>query len=58
MIHRSSHDEQQVREPIQVDDQNGIDSSAAKGHDAALGSAADGSRQMQQRTRAGIRREE
>jgi len=51
MIHNPSHHEQQVRESVHVNEEDWIDGSAPETDDTTFGAAADGSREVQRRTR-------
>ena len=53
MIDRPGHHEQQVRQTIQVDDEERLDRSATERDHAPLGAAAHRARQVQQRA-AGV----
>ena len=52
MIHNACQHEQQIREPIDVPHKMKIDMLETQRDDGALGTTADGTRKMQQRTRA------
>ena len=58
MVDGAGHDEQQVGQPVQVDDQNWLDCVRTECDDAAFGPPAYGARLMQQCARTARRRAE
>ena len=51
MIHNPSHHEQQVREAVHVNEKDRIDGAAPQTDDTTFGATANGSREVQRRTR-------